>query len=358
MLNPTFVKMSTPSYKSFRLYGYPSFGLILILLFFLINPYERSIQSWKQFSLLDFIFVDVLLTMAYATLIFETGIQLTMRLNRKLHWEKNIMTRFTVQFLLHITLISIILIPIFQIELPSKFSADQLLYRQIIIFSIIFALLATAVFAVEHFFHKWKDTQLETAVMRQHATQAQLDALKLQLDPHFLFNNLSTLASLITDNPALSVDYVIKLSSIYRYMLTNRPQNTISIRAELEFINAYLFLYKIRYGEAIQVQISDTEKLSSKEIAPLTLQLLIENAIKHNSFSIESPLKIEIAEMDNRWIIIRNNKSLKVTKEPGSALGLKNIRERYLLLGHGEPEIHDGNSFFEVKIPLLLNQKM
>ena len=143
--------MSTSSYRSFRLYGYPSFGLILILLFFLINPYERSIHSWRQFSFLDFIFVDVLLTMSYAALLFETGIQLTLRLNKKLPWERKIMTRFVVQFLLHISLISITLIPIFQIELPSKFTADQLLFRQIIIFSFIFSLLATAVFAAEHF---------------------------------------------------------------------------------------------------------------------------------------------------------------------------------------------------------------
>lgn len=349
--------MSTTSYRSFRLYGYPSFGLILILLFFLINPYERSIHSWRQFSFLDFIFVDVLLTMSYAALLFETGIQLTLRLNKKLPWERKIMTRFVVQFLLHISLVSITLIPIFQIELPSKFTADQLLFRQIIIFSFIFSLLATAVFAAEHFFHKWKDTQLETSIMRQNATQAQLDALKLQLDPHFLFNNLSTLASLIPDNPALSVDYVIKLSSIYRYMLANRPQNIISIKAELEFIHAYLFLYQTRYGEAIQVNLSNLEELSNKGIAPLTLQLLIENAIKHNSFSLESPLKIDIYAMENKWIVVRNNKSLKVSKEPGSQLGLKNIRERYLLLGDGIPVINTEEHYFEVKIPLLLTNK-
>lgn len=349
--------MSTSGYKSFRLYGYPSFGLILILLFFLINPYERSIHSWKQFSFLDFIFVDVLLTMAYASLIFEIGIQLTLRLNKKLKWEKKVMTRFVVQFLLHISLIAVILIPIFQIEVPSKFAADQLLFRQILIFSVIFALLATAVFAAEHFFHKWKYNQLETSVIKQHATQAQLDALKLQLDPHFLFNNLSTLASLITSNPNLSVDYVLKLSSIYRYMLTSRPQNIISIPAELEFIDAYLFLYKIRYGEAIQIRISDIEELNSRGIAPLTLQLLIENAIKHNSFSVELPLTIEISALDNKWLVVKNNKSLKLKKEPGAQLGLKNIRERYLLLGQGVPVIQDMDQFFEVKIPLLINRK-
>ena len=190
--------------------------------------------------------------------------------------------------------------------------------------------------------------------MRQHATQAQLDALKLQLDPHFLFNNLSTLASLIPDNPALSVDYVIKLSSIYRYMLTNRPQNIISIKAELEFINAYLFLYQTRYGEAIHINISNIEELNNQGIAPLTLQLLIENAIKHNSFSADSPLTIDIFSKDNQWIVVRNNKSLKLTREPGSQLGLKNIRERYLLLGDGEPVINNEEDFFEVKIPLLL----
>jgi LytS/YehU family sensor histidine kinase len=267
-------------------------------------------------------------------------------------WEGQVKTRFLLQALLHIAIITLIFAAFFQIKFPARFMYDQLGFRQATIVGIIFALLITTVFTTEHFFYKWNDSRLEVSETRKNTVQAQLDALKLQLDPHFLFNNLSTLTSLIEDDQQLAVDYVINLSSIYRYMLSNRVQNTIRISEELEFISAYLFLYRTRYGEAISIVMPEINTYQDKSIAPLTLQLLVENAIKHNLFSRHVPLMINIYFEDG-YIVVHNNKTPKPTGEPGSKMGLKNISERYILLGHIEPIVTETADSFEVKVPLL-----
>jgi LytS/YehU family sensor histidine kinase len=128
----------------------------------------------------------------------------------------------------------------------------------------------------------------------------------------------------------------------------------IVLKTELDFIKEYLFLYQIRYGPSIVINITGETQNLNKFIAPLTLQLLIENAIKHNSFSTTTPLIINI-NYQNDWIIVDNNKSAKFTKEPGEGIGLAHIYHSYKLLGDTIPVIHDLETTFEVRVPLLNN---
>lgn len=343
--------MRSSHYKRFRLYGYPGFAVILYLITILINPYERTFQNLRQLSKLDLAF-DLLVNIGYAAVVFETGIQLTTILNRAMPWEGQVKTRFVTQFLCHVAVMILIFALFFQIDFPARFMYDQLGFRQATIIGVIFSLLITTVFTTEYFFYKWNDSRMEVLESRKNTVQAQLDALKMQLDPHFLFNNLSTLTSLIEDNQQLAVDYVLNLSSIYRYMLSNRVQNTIRLQEELEFISAYVFLYHIRYGDSISLEMPQTSEYGDKGIAPLTLQLLVENAIKHNFFSRHSPLLISIF-YQNGYIVVRNNKTPKPVGEPTSQLGLKNIAERYQLLSGLPPLVSSSDEFFEVRIPLL-----
>jgi sensor histidine kinase YesM len=342
--------------RLFRLYGYPLFCLITNLTFFLINPYERVFNAWRQFTALDFV-VNTLVSIVHPVLVLETAIQLSRFLRNRLPWDNNLKTRFIVQFLLHISIIFVVAYLFFHIPFPPKFAFNQLLFRQVVITGIIFSLLTTSVFAAEHLFYRLNDARLETSKLNELAVQAQLDALKLQLDPHFLFNNLSALTSLIEENPALSVEYVGKLSSIYRYMLSNRTRNTVALSVELDFIRNFLFLHQIRYGTVIRVNIAPEVEASQQEIAPVTLQLLIENAIKHNQFSAEKPLNINICLVTDQWLVIRNNKHPKHIKEQGAQVGLKNIIERYWLLNGVKPVINETTDSFEVKIPLLCKNK-
>lgn len=319
----------------------------------LINPFERTYNSWRFYSMPDFI-LEFSFSVAYSTLLFETGIQLTALLNKWYPWGDRIKSRFGIQLLSHITIIYLIVSLFFKFKFPDYFEYDELMVRQTIIIGIIFSILITAVFAAEYFFHKWNDANLQSLEMAQHTTQAQLEALKLQLDPHFLFNNLSTVTALIEDQPATAISYITKLSSIYRYMLTNRLQNVIPVTEELEFIKAYLFLYEIRYGESIKVNIEENKQAFRLGLPPLTLQLLIENAIKHNVFSIASPLNIHIYFPDEKLMVVENNKMPGMMKEPGTKMGLKNIWERYYLMNQKAPVILDDDHLFKVEISLII----
>lgn len=344
--------MAASNYKFLRLYGYPIFCLLTNLIFFLINPYERTFNAWRQFTVLDF-FINSLISLLFPLAVIETGIWLSYFLNSRLQWKRGMKTRFAVQLIAHMFIVLLIVYLFFHIPFPDKFAFNQLLYRQSSITGMIFCLVITSIFAAEYLVFRLNNVRIEAAKLNELAVQAQLDALKLQLDPHFLFNNLSTLTSLIEENQSLSVNYVVKLSSIYRYMMANRTQNTIAVAVELDFIKNVLFLHQTRYRQAIQVNIRAEVERSSCAIAPLTLQLLIENAIKHNQFSTEAPLMIDIYMQEGKWLVVRNNKKAKRTKEPGAQLGLKNITQRYQLLCGSKPLIDDGTEYFEVKIPLL-----
>jgi len=349
--------MAASNYKFLRLYGYPIFCLLTNLIFFLINPYERTFNAWRQFTVLDFV-INTLVSFFFPILVIETGIWLTYSLNKRLPWEKSIKTRFIVQLLLHMSIVLLVIYLFFHIPFPERFAFNQLLFRQTSITGMIYCLVITSIFGTEHLVYRLNKARLEASKLNELAVQAQLDALKLQLDPHFLFNSLSALTSLIEENPALSVNYVVKLASIYRYMMANRTQNTIAIAVELDFIKNILFLLQARYGQAIRVNISEEVDSLQTDIAPLTLQLLIENAIKHNQFSVDVPLTINIFLQDNKWLVVRNNKNPKRTQEPGAQLGLKNIAQRYSLLSGNKPVIDNGSDYFEVKIPLMKQNKV
>ncbi|MFF5383371.1 sensor histidine kinase [Pedobacter suwonensis] len=346
--------MHNKNYKYFRIYGYPGFGLLLYLILVLLNPFERTYNSWKLYFLLDFVF-EFTITIAYAALLFEVGIQLTKLLNKWYPWETRTKRRFGIQLSLQVTIIYFVVNVFFKFKFPARFGYDELFLRQTIIVGAIFSLLITAVFAAEYFFYRWKDAGLRSLELEQLTTQAQLEALKLQLDPHFLFNNLSIVTALIEDQPATAVSYVLKLSSIYRYMLTNRTQDTITLAEELGFIESYLYLYKIRFGEGIIVKIGDSKKARALRLPPLTLQLLIENAIKHNTFTEGSPLFIHIYFPNGQSMVVENNKIPKTFELVGTKVGLKNIKERYRLLNQEAPHVTDEENLFKVEVPLFAN---
>nr|WP_315195940.1 histidine kinase [uncultured Flavobacterium sp.] len=264
------------------------------------------------------------------------------------------MPRFIFQLLLHIIIVSTLVVLFFNIDLPQKYGYDDLLLRRALIIGLIFSILITTGFTAEQLLIKWNESKLEAVENKKQALQSELNALKLQLDPHFLFNNLSTLTSLIEENQITAVQYITNLSAVYRYVLSNRDKNMIVLKTELDFIKEYLFLYQIRYGASIVIDIADNIDHLNKFIAPLTLQLLIENAIKHNSFSTTAPLLIRISYED-QWIIVQNNKSPKFTKEPGQGIGLKHIYQSYKLLGTMPPVVDDLEAIFEVRVPLLNN---
>lgn len=185
---------------------------------------------------------------------------------------------------------------------------------------------------------------------------SQFESLKAQVNPHFLFNSLNVLSSLIFVDQQKAAKFVRQLSKVYRYVLEHKDMDTITIREELPFIESYIFLLKTRFDQNLTVSISIPDEKTNLKVAPMVIQLLIENAIKHNVVSKTKPLTISIAEKDN-YLEIKNNLQLKSSTEVSSRIGLNNIRKRYEYLATNKVEVIENEEFFLVKIPLLTTSK-
>jgi LytS/YehU family sensor histidine kinase len=189
--------------------------------------------------------------------------------------------------------------------------------------------------------------QLNSAYLK-----AQLQLLQEQLNPHFLFNTLSSLSAIVRENPNLAQNYILHLSKIFRYTLARSGNNMVSLEKELEHLKSYIQLVKMRLENAFQIHINISEDCINKQILHLSLQPLVENAVKHNKATLSNPLTVEIYEED-KWLIIRNNLQPSISDSEGTGLGLTNLNERYKLQFHKEIEIFQTKKYFIVKLPLL-----
>jgi len=183
--------------------------------------------------------------------------------------------------------------------------------------------------------------------------QSQFDMLKNQVNPHFLFNSLNVLISLIKLDADLAEKFTEQLSKVYRYVLENKEKDLVTIETELDFLQSYIFLLKIRFNEKLQVKIDIANKYKEWKIIPLALQLLIENAIKHNTFSRKNPLEIKVFSDNNNLLNVRNNLQVRDTDYPSTGIGLKNITNRYELISDNKPVFERSEEEFIAKIPLL-----
>lgn len=183
--------------------------------------------------------------------------------------------------------------------------------------------------------------------------QSQFEVLKQQVNPHFLFNSLNVLTSLIKHDPDLAESFTERLSKVYRYVLENKEKDLVTLKTELEFLNAYLFLLEIRFMKKLFVEINIDKKFLEYQILPIAIQLLIENAIKHNTFSKAQPLKIEIFVDENLHLNIINNLNERETKLVSTGVGLENIKRRYALVSEQKPEFIKIKGQFIAKLPLL-----
>jgi sensor histidine kinase YesM len=181
---------------------------------------------------------------------------------------------------------------------------------------------------------------------------AQYELLKQQVNPHFLFNSLNTLKSMVEIGDEHAADFIVKLSDFYRYTLENRKMNIISLSEELDILNAYLFLLKARFEDGILLNFKISSKHTSSNIPPFTLQLLVENCIKHNVVSLEQPLNINLYS-DGDTLVIENQLQLKKVPESSIGMGLENINQRYLHLIGKKIEIIADERHFKVKLPVI-----
>lgn len=199
-------------------------------------------------------------------------------------------------------------------------------------------------------FMEWSNSLKREQKLREEKLIFQYETLKNQVNPHFLFNSLNTLSSLVSKDANLSEKFIQKLSSIYRYILENRDVDFISLSTELEFVKNYFYLQKIRDNGKIELDLPK-ESTDQYEILPISIQLLLENALKHNAATRDNPLRIRIF-LEQDLVVVQNNLSPKMQMGPSSKLGLKNLEERVNLVMNRKVFIEPSNESFVVKIPL------
>jgi hypothetical protein len=220
--------------------------------------------------------------------------------------------------------------------------------------SLVPTLCVTMAYESVHFFESMKQHIRQTEALARSQVQSQLDMLKNQLDPHFLFNSLNTLAALIDEANEPAQTYLDHLADVYRYVLVSREKNTVTLDEEMRFLDAYLYLHKARFRDNLLVEKQLSTGAGRRHVAPLSLQLLVENAIKHNVVSHEKPLKIKIMEEADGYLAVANNLQVKTTSlEQSTKVGLQNIVERYRLLTNQPVEVLRSPDQFEVRLPLL-----
>ncbi len=223
--------------------------------------------------------------------------------------------------------------------------------------TITYATLANLLFhlvnAAYHYLKQYKTKELEAEELRRINMQAQLQAVNNQINPHFLFNNLNVLSGLVLTDPQEANRFTEAFSQVYRYILSAQDKELVAVSDELDFIQPYLFLLQKRFPGGLNVTMDISDDAKKLYMVPAALQMLIENAIKHNIASSSRPLSIDIYANGNQSLSVKNNLQPKITKEVSSSIGLQNINQRYGLLFQKSITIDNGAGHFMVELPLI-----
>lgn len=202
-----------------------------------------------------------------------------------------------------------------------------------------------------------KDLELSILELKKEMMTSRFTSLKSQISPHFLFNSLNTLTSLMYEDRDLASDFVSRLASCYRYILDQRENDLVRLDKELQFLDSFIFMMKVRHNDAIQINIDIPKAYHSYLIPTLSIQMLVENALKHNYYTKEHPIIIKISAK-NDIISVVNNKRKRTDSQESTQLGLNNIKKRYAFYTAAPMTIKDSDESFSVEMPLLLPSKI
>lgn len=283
-------------------------------------------------------------------------------LNKKISFEKSIVLRLLLQIVISLMLTLPLIyvglnfmMPILIRSLPTKEYNTPMSYLQVLMLT--FGI--NMGFFGEYFFRAWKQKIIETerlakenAMMQKTFAQTQFANLQNQINPHFLFNSIASLSSLIYENQDLAAKFLEHLAKVYRYVLQNREQNLVNLQTEIDFIENYIFLLKTRFDKSLQIAFKINPKILTKKIIPVTIQVLLENAIKHNVMTEEKPLIICISDTEN-YLIVENNLQKKSIVEHSHQVGLQYLKDLYAFFTASPLRIEENESCFLVKIPLI-----
>ncbi len=274
-------------------------------------------------------------------------------LERKLPWERNCGKRLTVQLLfsLFFSIISGYIILWFVVLLhPGR---GDLFTESFVILTALTTFVLSVIFLGIFVFHRMSASFIEAEQLKQENLIAQNQALRQQIDPHFLFNSITTLTTLIEENKDLAIDFVRRLANVYRNVLNSKEHDLVDLGTEIELVRDYAFAFETRFNGHFSIAIDIPNKMSVYRMPPLTLQILVENAVKHNVVSREHPLRIQITTEGDSKLVVRNNLQRKQVSSSPTHIGLNNILSRYKHVSGGIVEVVETKTEFLVKLPLI-----
>ena len=232
-------------------------------------------------------------------------------------------------------------------EIGILFSKTSAGLKYLIIFTITGIILINS----SHFFKSWKQAAVNEEKLKREKLAIEYEALKNQVNPHFLFNSLTALSSLVYKDQQKAVTFIREFSNVFRYVLESREKEVVDFATEKKLLESVSYLNRIRYEDSLQIQINLSDA-TDKYIIPMALQMLLENAIKHNSISVNKPLKVEIMEEEG-YVVVKNNLQPKKSEIVSNKIGLENIKSRYKYLSDKNVLVEMSNEEFIVKIPVL-----
>jgi sensor histidine kinase YesM len=213
--------------------------------------------------------------------------------------------------------------------------------------------LITSIYAATFFFLQWHQNKLQAEIHERKSIEARYEVLRNQVNPHFLFNSFNTLSGMVEPSSTVS-QYVQRLSDFFRYILSVNEQDLVPLETELEFARNYAYLQEQRFQGKLQFIFDIPSEAMVLSIPPLSLQMLLENAVKHNEISQERNLLVSVSVPEKGWLLVRNPVQLKTYPYDTSGIGLENIKQRYTYLSDHSIRINTNDSFFEVYLPLIL----
>ncbi len=322
---------------------------VLGLLFFLYLHYSKTRELPVHPFRVNQILEAIIGTNGVGFLVFHTD-QL---LNRMLNWKTNFLFRFLAGLVINVALAVslIVLTGIFFFK-----SGAEELWKLSILFTI-------GIFIYEIFYgwffsyRYYAATQVEQLRGERWQLELQFESLKSQISPHYLFNCLNTISSLLYKDSHMAEEFIRRMADTFRYVLSNQKQKLVSLRDEVEFVKAYYYLLQVRYENHLRLEINLPKNLLDSRIPPMALQMLVENAVKHNLISKEQPLLVYISAQDNTYVNVTSTKTVAIQEVTSFRVGLDNIRNRYQFFTREKIVVKDDEKF-TVQLPVIRSKPM
>ena len=223
---------------------------------------------------------------------------------------------------------------------------------KIVILIVVFVFIYNVIYALLYAYQHYAVAQINELKRERKQLELQFEALKGQISPHYLFNSLNTISSLLLKDIQSAEQFIRRLAETYQYVLSTQNKKYVSLREELDFVQSYYYLLRIRFQQQLHIEINIPSKILSTKIPPLTLQMLIENAVKHNTFTGDEKLLIYIMAQDNTYLKVINTKTGMLGNAPSFKVGLENIRQRYHFLTDKQVVVENKEKFI-VSLPVL-----